>query len=127
VRVWDVDRGKQLPRSAPVSAGDALIGFGPDDSVLTYDTAKEQVRIHDLAGDGASSTLVVAVGPATSGWSTGSVHGHRLTVDTGAVRQTFDLRPDGQFRTLCAAAGRDYTRAERELLPEGTPARPPCS
>ncbi|MFD7530966.1 hypothetical protein ACFV8E_25765 [Streptomyces sp. NPDC059849] len=48
-------------------------------------------------------------------------------MDSGAVRQSFELRPEAQFRALCDAAGRDYTDAERELLPDGTPDEPPCS
>ncbi|WP_031112251.1 hypothetical protein, partial [Streptomyces sp. NRRL S-146] len=122
VRVWDVDRRRTLTGPAPATGNDALIGFGPGHSVVTSVFGKDVVRIHDLTDDEASGTLPVADGD----WVAGSVRNHRLTVDTGTLRQTFDLRPDEQFRTLCAAAGRDYTNAERQLLPEGTPAEPPC-
>ncbi|MFE2497169.1 trypsin-like peptidase domain-containing protein [Streptomyces scopuliridis] len=121
--VWDVDREKQLARGVPRSAADTLVGFGPGGSVITYLMAKKQIQIHDLMGDGASNTLSVA----GDDWRAGFVRGHTLTIDTGRLRQTFDLRPDAQFRTLCAAADRDYTEAERKLLPEGTPSKPPCS
>ncbi|WP_431047089.1 hypothetical protein ACQUSR_33380 [Streptomyces sp. P1-3] len=123
VRVWDVDRRKQLAHSALRSSNDTLLGFGPGGSVITYLSGKKQVQIHNLTGDGASDTLAVTDGD----WIAGFVHGHRLTLENGALRQTFDLRPDTQFRTLCAAAGRDYTKAERKLLPEGTPSKPPCA
>ncbi|MEW2512827.1 trypsin-like peptidase domain-containing protein [Streptomyces sp. NPDC046870] len=123
VRVWDVDRGRQLSGGALVSSLDALVGFGPDGSVITYVDAKHQVQIHDLAGDGTSATLAVS----GDEWTAGLVDGNRLIIDTGELRQTFDLRPETQFRTLCAAAGRDYTSAERELLPKGTPSKPPCA
>lgn len=126
VRVWDIDRRKRLARSAPSAADDILIGFGRGDSVLTFLSAKKQVQIYDRTGDGRSITLAVAVGDM-SYWTMGFVHGRYLTVDTGALRQTFDLSPDAQFRSLCAAVGRDYTRAERKLLPEGTPSKPPCA
>ncbi|WP_158102460.1 trypsin-like peptidase domain-containing protein [Streptomyces africanus] len=122
VRVWDLDRRKQLARSTPSTVGDILVGFGPGDSVVTYLSNKSRIQIHDLMGDGTSVTV-----PVAGDWTTGLVQGHRLTIDTGAVRQTFDLRPSTQFRTLCTAAGRDYTKAERKLLPEGTPSKPPCS
>ncbi|MFD8236207.1 trypsin-like peptidase domain-containing protein [Streptomyces sp. NPDC059696] len=122
VRTWDVDRRRTLHGGAPATGNDALIGFGPGHSVVTSVFSKDVVRIHDLTGDDASGMLPVADGD----WVTGSVRDHRLTVDTGTLRQTFDLRPDEQFRTLCAAAARDYTDAEKELLPEGTPAEPPC-
>jgi WD40 repeat protein len=123
VHVWDVDRGKRVAHSALRSGNDTLIGFGPDGSVVTHLHGKRQIRIDELTGEGSSYTLPVVA----DDWTAGDVRGHRLTVDTGSVRQTFDLRPDVQFRTLCAAAGRDYTDAERELLPEGTPSEPPCS
>ncbi|MFF5981058.1 hypothetical protein ACFY78_19640 [Streptomyces olindensis] len=122
VRVWDVDRRRALPGSAPATVLDALIGFGPGNSVLTAVYGKDVVRIHDLTDGGMSGTLPVADGE----WVAGYVRHQRLTVDTGILRQTFDLRPEEQFRTLCAAAGRDYTDAERRLLPEGTPSQPPC-
>ncbi|MFE3141435.1 trypsin-like peptidase domain-containing protein [Streptomyces scopuliridis] len=123
VMVWDVDRRKRLARSAPRASTDTLVGIGSGDSVVTYLSDKKQVQFYDLTGDGASGTLPVAGGA----WIAGFVKGHRLTIDTGRLRQTFDLRPDAQFRTLCAAADRDYTEAERKLLPEGTPSKPPCS
>ncbi|WP_148666608.1 nSTAND1 domain-containing NTPase [Streptomyces sp. MOE7] len=126
VRVWDVDRRKQSARSAPRSSADILVGFGPGDSVVTFLYAKKQIQIYDLTGDGAATTLTAAVGNS-SDWTVGFVHGPRLTIDNGALRQTFDLSPDAQFHTLCAAAGRDYTAAERKLLPEGTPSKPPCA
>ncbi|MEU9271748.1 hypothetical protein AB0E04_40955 [Streptomyces sp. NPDC048251] len=120
VGVWDVDRRKELARSAPRTSNDALVGFGPDDSIVMHRYEKHQLQFHGLAGDGTSYTLPVS----GNEWYTGFVRGHRLTVDTGRLRQTFDLRPDAQFRTLCAAAARDYTRAERKLLPDGAPSEP---
>jgi WD40 repeat protein/energy-coupling factor transporter ATP-binding protein EcfA2 len=122
VRVWDVDREKQLSDDVLVSTGDTLVGFGPGGSVVTYVSAKHQVSIHDLKRDGTSGTLAVS----GDEWTAGLVDDHRLTIDTGDLRQTFDLRPDAQFRALCAAASRDYTAAERKLLPDGAPSKPPC-
>ncbi|MEU5599229.1 trypsin-like peptidase domain-containing protein [Streptomyces sp. NPDC020298] len=126
VHVWDVDHRKQSARSAPRSASDILVGFGPGDSVVTFLYAKKQIQIYDLTGDGATTTLTAAVGNS-SDWTVGFVHGSHLTLDNGALRQTFDLSPDAQFRTLCAAAARDFTEAERKLLPEGTPSKQPCA
>ncbi|KMS74119.1 hypothetical protein ACM01_16030 [Streptomyces viridochromogenes] len=125
--VWDVDDRKKLARSAPGSIDDTLVGFGPGDSIVTYLADKVQVQIYDLTGDGATTTLAVEEKGLSNGWLSGFVHGPYLTIETGELRQTFDLRPDAQFRTLCAAVGRDYTKAERKLLPEGTPSNPPCA
>ncbi|MFH9613191.1 hypothetical protein ACH4MM_05420 [Streptomyces pratensis] len=126
IRVWDVDEQKQLPGSAPGPTDHALIGISNGDRVLTYHEG--EVTIHDLTDATASDTLHVP------GWPGGYVRGDRLTGSiTGEGerfsqhRLSFDLRPEEQFRALCAAAGRDYTKAERKLLPDGTPAQQPCA
>jgi WD40 repeat protein len=126
VHVWDVDDEKKLDRSAPRSTDDTLVGFGPGDSIVTYLADKVQIQIHDLTGDGASTTLAVEERDLSGGWLSGFVDGPYLTIETGDLRQTFDLRPDAQFRTLCVVAARDYTEDERRLLPKGTPPNPPC-
>lgn len=128
VRVWDVDRPKQSARSVPSSTGAQLVGFGPGNSIVTYHSEKKLIKIHALTGDDAPATLAVAAGDTVAGDVVAAfVRDQRLTLDTGDLRQSFDLRPDAQFRALCAAAGRDYTKAERKLLPDGTPSKPPCT
>ncbi|MFD3921464.1 trypsin-like peptidase domain-containing protein [Streptomyces sp. NPDC058595] len=126
VRVWDVDRGKQLSGSAPSSWDGYVVGVGAGDRVLTYKEGR--VTIHDLTDAGNSTTLNVP------DEAVASVRGNRLEVFLGGVqesftlrRRTFDLRPEAQFRALCDVAARDYTPAERELLPDGTPAQLPCT
>ncbi|GLY23030.1 trypsin-like peptidase domain-containing protein [Micromonospora sp. NBRC 101691] len=125
VRVWDVDGQKQLAGSASVPTSHALIGISTGDRVVTYNEGA--VTLHDLADASNSDTLHVLGQPEEY------MRGEHLTVvvrdgdETFRLRQlTVDLRPEVQFRTLCAVAGRDYTEAERELLPDGTPAQPPC-
>ncbi|WP_091245140.1 nSTAND1 domain-containing NTPase [Micromonospora matsumotoense] len=124
VRVWDVDGRKQLAGSAPVPGGDTLIGISKGDRVVTYREGTSisggEVTVHDLADASNSDTLHL------TGWEGGYLRGDHLTVVISGVEQTLDLRPEIQFRALCAAADRDYTRAERELLPDGTPTQPPC-
>ncbi|MGQ4459254.1 nSTAND1 domain-containing NTPase [[Kitasatospora] papulosa] len=126
VRVWDVDGRKQLPGSASGTANRHLIGISDKSQILTH--SNDQVTIHDLADAGNSTTLHVPNGAEAS------VRGSRLTVYLGGVqeeftlrRRTFDLRPEAQFRALCDVAARDYTSAERDLLPDGTPEQPPCA
>ncbi|MFC9163735.1 trypsin-like peptidase domain-containing protein [Streptomyces fungicidicus] len=126
VRVWDVDGRKQLPGSATGSWDGYVVGVGAGDRVLTY--SKGRVTIHNLADASDSATLNVPEGAVAS------VRGNRLEVFLEGVqgsftlrRRTFDLRPEAQFRALCDAVGRDYTPAERELLPDGTPEQPPCA
>ena len=124
--MWDVDRGKPLPGSATGSADGYMIGVGAGDRVLTYKEGR--VTIHDL-NDAENSTTLNVPEEAVA-----SVKGNRLEVLIGGVkesftlrRRTFDLRPEAQFRALCKVAARDYTPAERELLPDGTPEQPPCT
>ncbi|MFJ9660182.1 trypsin-like peptidase domain-containing protein [Streptomyces griseoflavus] len=126
VHVWDVDEGEELPGSASGSADGHLIGVADGNRVLT--SRGGQVTIHDLADAGNSTTMHL---PDTAA---AFVRGNRLTVYLGGVQQsftlrrrTFDLRPEAQFRALCEVAGRDYTPAERKLLPDGTPDQPPCA
>ena len=38
-----------------------------------------------------------------------------------------DLDADAWFRELCRVADRDFTSAEREILPDGTDTTRPCS
>ncbi|MEE1751389.1 nSTAND1 domain-containing NTPase [Streptomyces sp. SP18CS02] len=127
VRVWDVDRGKPSAGNVSGSSLNQLIGFGPDGSLVLHRADKGQLQIHHPT-DGSSVTLVVSEG--ITGEITDATarvtRGHRLLIDDGTRRRTFDLLPEPQFRALCAAAGRDYTKEERRLLPEGTPPGPPC-
>ncbi|MCX4632261.1 trypsin-like peptidase domain-containing protein [Streptomyces sp. NBC_01443] len=126
VRVWDVDRQERLRQEAPDPTGTHLIGFTPDGRLLTY--LDGLVKVHDLA-NGSFVTL------ATTEWKTEEItdtttqitRDHQLVIDNGEGRRAFNLRPEAQFRTLCAGAGRDYTKDERKLLPKGTPSEPPCS
>ncbi|MFI2764780.1 WD40 repeat domain-containing protein [Streptomyces echinatus] len=123
IRVWDVGHKKQSPHNVPFPGG-TLVGAGPGDRILTFLPDRKQIRIHDLTDGGdALATLPVPDGDRIGGF----IRGHHLTIENGSLRQTIDLRPDTQFNTLCAAAGRDYTSAERNLLPEGTPSKPPCA
>lgn len=128
VRVWDIDRRKQLPGRVSGSSRPQLIGFTPAGSLAMYVAEKGLLEIHDLSDD-SSVTLAIADGISeeiTQATTQITPDGH-LIVDNGRLRRRVDLRPESQFRTLCAAANRDYTKAERRLLPEGTPPKPPCS
>ncbi|MFE3149081.1 trypsin-like peptidase domain-containing protein [Streptomyces sp. NPDC059218] len=118
VRIWDVTKKKQSTRSVPWTADDRLVGLTSDGRVVALRDGG--LRFVDPGDHKNDFSLVTVSGLA-------HVDGHRLVVDSGAVRQSFDLRPEAQFRALCDAAGRDYTDAERELLPDGTPDEPPCS
>jgi WD40 repeat protein len=127
VRVWDVDRRKLLPEGVSRSSLNQLIGFGPDGSLVTHVADKGLLEIHDLT-HGSSVTLDATEGISEeiTNATARITRGYQLLIDNSTGRRTFDLRPEAQFRTLCAAVGRDYTKAERKLLPKGTPSGPPC-
>lgn len=118
VRIWDVPAGKQLARGLPwVNDRDGLVGLTRDGQVMVFRDG--QLHFVDPSHEGNKLSVPVMRGVIHAA-------GDRLVVDSGAVRQKFDLRPEAQFRHLCDAVGRDYTDAERGLLPEGTPDGPPC-
>ncbi|MFJ4771029.1 hypothetical protein ACIP88_18265 [Streptomyces uncialis] len=123
-RVWDVDRRKLLPQKVSGSTLTQLIGFTPDGRLVTY--LDGLVKVHDLA-NGSSVSLAVEKTDGVNNRTAQLTRKHQLVIDNGRGRSSFSLSPETQFRTLCAGAGRDYTQAERKLLPEGTPSGPPCS
>ncbi|MFI2114514.1 trypsin-like peptidase domain-containing protein [Streptomyces rubiginosohelvolus] len=124
VRVWDVDREKELEGGVRDVSGQ-LVGFGPGESMVMFNDSKDRVEIHRLTRDDVDVPLTVPVQGGDSAMS--SLRGDLLNVYSYAASQTFSLDPETQFRTLCAAVGRDYTSAERKLLPDGTPSEPPCA
>ncbi|MFJ2896072.1 AAA family ATPase [Streptomyces sp. NPDC087218] len=117
-RVWSVPSTK--PVAPPVSwkTEDQLAALTADGRVVAF----RDKRLHFIDPEESGNNLSMPIPP-------GLLHldGHRLTVESKGVKQSFDLRPEAQFRALCDAAGRDYTAAERKLLPDGTPGEPPCS
>ncbi|MFB7755776.1 trypsin-like peptidase domain-containing protein [Streptomyces sp. NPDC056121] len=117
-RVWDVPRKKQFTRIPWTNEKDSLVGLTQEGRVMVFRDG--HLRFIGPGSKGNDFSVPVMQGEV-------HVDGHQLVIDTGAVRQTFDLRPEVQFRTLCEAAGRDYTDAERRLLPQGTPDGPPCA
>ncbi|MEV7866574.1 hypothetical protein AB0P17_10810 [Streptomyces sp. NPDC088124] len=117
-RVWEVSSGKRSTPPVPWKPDDQLVGLTADGRLAVI----RDKRLHfiDPEDSGNNISMPVELGLYR-------LDGHRLTVESRGVRQNFDLRPEAQFRALCDAAGRDYTDAERKLLPDGTPDGPPCS
>ncbi|MFJ3876971.1 trypsin-like peptidase domain-containing protein [Streptomyces sp. NPDC090077] len=126
IPVWDVDAGRQLPDPVTVSISAELVGFGPDGTLLTWDEGT--LTIHDLA-HGTTVTAQVRL-PFPLEVNTGNAAitaAGQLLIEDGERARVLELDPDVQFRALCAAAARDYTPAERKLLPDGTPPGAPCT
>ncbi|MEV7585279.1 nSTAND1 domain-containing NTPase [Streptomyces erythrochromogenes] len=126
VPVWDVDTGRQLPGPLTVPTLTNLVGFGPGGTLVTWNA--KTLTVHDPARGTAVTTEVklaydIEVNTATAAITADG----RLLLEDGERARVLDLRPDVQFRALCAAAARDYTPAERKLLPDGTPSKAPCT
>ncbi|MCX4545933.1 trypsin-like peptidase domain-containing protein [Streptomyces sp. NBC_01565] len=121
LRQWEVPGGD--PAGRVMAAGDTditeLVGFGVDNTLIAYGRNRE-MQFWDL---GSGLLLVSHPVPVDRGFT---VRGEQLLIVGEGWYQDLDLRPQEMMKTLCAAAGRDYTPAERALLPPGTPAGPPC-
>ncbi|MFC6981980.1 hypothetical protein [Streptomyces cirratus] len=126
IPVWDVDAGKQLPDPVTVPTLTNLVGFGPDGTLLTW--GAKTLTVHDPAHGTAVTAEVKPVYSIDVNTANAAITADgRLLFEDGERARVLDLRPDAQFRALCAAAARDYTPAERRLLPDGTPSRAPCA
>ncbi|MBC2904719.1 trypsin-like peptidase domain-containing protein [Streptomyces cupreus] len=127
VKIWKVDR----PRAGDVrirsTFDEEIIGFGPDDTLL-----------FSAAGNGPEESADLDIFSIKTGHLLASVSvpekvgtawqqpGKELAWLTATGRLSISLNPDTWFRTLCTAAGRDFTKAEKQLLPAGADASPPC-
>ncbi|MFI0819066.1 trypsin-like peptidase domain-containing protein [Streptomyces sp. NPDC021098] len=124
VRVWDVDQGTVLDKTLPIGANDDLVGFAARDRLVTQGMSAFEPRFTvwdvDTGGSVAEFPYLSKMRAATVG------DGRLLTMGDGWFQAT-DLDPDRAFRRLCAAVGRDFTAAERRLLPPGAPRDAPCS
>ncbi|GAA2801854.1 trypsin-like peptidase domain-containing protein [Streptomyces showdoensis] len=121
VRFWDVETGRRTGR--PLATADRftrLIGFGPDGVFLTTGPDGDP-RVWDL-GTG----LLLADLPLPAGLGI-SLQGSRLLAAGDGWHQAVDLRPEEMAKALCRSGlDRDFTEAERALLPEGAEGGPPC-
>ncbi|WP_327246782.1 WD40 repeat domain-containing protein [Streptomyces sp. NBC_01320] len=120
---WDVDAGKEVGRALAAAGAHLsdLIGFGPRDTLVTLgsDTVYE-VQFWDL-----ESGLLLTSHP--TGRPLGiTVRDHRLMIAGRDWYQNLDLLSDAIADTLCAGVGRDFTPAERALLPAGSRRSGPC-
>ncbi|MFJ9647643.1 trypsin-like peptidase domain-containing protein [Streptomyces sp. NPDC101206] len=121
LRQWEVSGGAPAGRAIAAGGADVveLVGFGAKDTLITFGRDYE-MQFWDLG-----SGLLLASHPVPSDLGF-TLRGERLLIAGDGWYQDLDLRPREMMRTLCTAAGRDYTPAERALLPSGTPRTPPC-
>jgi WD40 repeat protein len=122
VRVWNVDRGTALNKPLPIGDDDGLVGFSGRDRLVTQSAADDRFTVWNLDTGGSVAEL-----PFLSKMLTVTVGDGRLLTLGDGWFQTMDLDPDRAFRRLCATVGRDFTAAERKLLPPGAPRDAPCS
>jgi len=122
ITVWDVDARHRIhdPIAVPPDMG-GLVGFGPGGTLLFGQDKSSTLQIWHLPDHRLLGTAAIpAVGTAR-------LRGDTLILPTRTADWTLRLDPAAWFTDLCHAAARDYTEAERKLLPPGAAAEPPCS
>ncbi|MFF5972114.1 trypsin-like peptidase domain-containing protein [Streptomyces sp. NPDC012769] len=123
LRRWNVDPG--TPARPPLALGEGkirLVGLGPDDLLVTDDPViPGGTRFWDLRTGRLLTDLPLAAPLGVT------VQGHRFLAAGDGWFVDLDLRPGEMTKALCAGAlARDFTAAERDLLPPGAPRTPPC-
>ncbi|MFC8508392.1 trypsin-like peptidase domain-containing protein [Streptomyces sp. NPDC057411] len=121
LRRWNVDTGR--PAAPPLSTGDGytqLIGQGPGGLLVTSGPSGDP-RVWDPSTGRLLAELPL---PAHLGLT---VHGASLLAAGDGWYQALDLRPEEMAKALCRnGLDRDFTAAERALLPPGADTAPPC-
>ncbi|GAA2411330.1 hypothetical protein GCM10010420_45300 [Streptomyces glaucosporus] len=116
---WDVDRGRRTGRPFGIGDLDVPIGHGHDGMLAVLGGEAGL----DLRDPGTGDTIASLSGPV---FLDAVIRGHRLIIAGADGYQELDLRGEKMFEHLCAAVGRDFTGAEKDLLPDGAPgALPP--
>ncbi|MFD7981037.1 trypsin-like peptidase domain-containing protein [Streptomyces sp. NPDC059071] len=122
LRRWDAEKG--TPARPPLALGDEgarLVGLGPGELLVTVDPVTGDTRFWDL-GTGRLLTDLPLAAPLGV-----RIQGTRLLAAGDGWFLDLDLRPGEMTKALCAGAlARDFTAAERDLLPPGAPRNPPC-
>ncbi|QKW23274.1 hypothetical protein HUT16_33045 [Kitasatospora sp. NA04385] len=120
IRQWDIDSGTPLPGGADaITSTEKPFGYAPGNRLITKDVSN--LRFWDLASGTRIALLDV---PLQLGVR---VIGDRLVIAGEVWYQDLDLRPERMARALCRGAARDFTAAERALLPAGAPGDAPCA
>ncbi|MBM9506287.1 S1 family peptidase [Actinacidiphila acididurans] len=98
----------------PVPAGDvySLVGFTPDGYLMSVQGSTLQIWRWDAPTEIADLTV-----PDDIRWY---IHGPTSQAVTAAGSLPLPLTPTQWRTTLCTAANRPFTRAERQLLPSGS-------
>ncbi|MFJ7071052.1 trypsin-like peptidase domain-containing protein [Streptomyces sp. NPDC101115] len=120
---WNADKGTPVRPPLALGAGKPrLVGLGPDDVLVTDDPViPGDTRLWDL-GTGRLLTDLPLAAPLGV-----RIQGSRFLAAGDGWFLDLDLRPDEMTKALCAGAlARDFTAAERDLLPPGAPRTPPC-
>ncbi|MGW3076122.1 nSTAND1 domain-containing NTPase [Kitasatospora sp. NPDC001132] len=119
-RHWDVESGtlKERPITSAAADQNVPLALGPGGRLITYNL--NALQFWEAPAGTLTATMPLSHQLAVL------VVDNRLLVAGDGWFQDLDLRPDEMARSLCAAVARDFTPAERALLPAGTPGGPPC-
>jgi WD40 repeat protein len=124
--VWDVETGRPVRPPFPART-QSVLGITGDGYVLADpapDGGGNRLELWDVARGEVSGTLAV---PALSDpVEDGSDSVDRLTLSSPAGPFTLRTTAPGWVDHLCGLMDREFTDAERVLLPPGSDASPPC-
>jgi WD40 repeat protein/energy-coupling factor transporter ATP-binding protein EcfA2 len=127
--VWDIDNGHKVSEIAAPDPQVAIVGFGPHDTLVTVTQSASYeapvARIWDLAGHRLLASVPAPI-PNLEHIHHWTIHDDRLIAHLNGYELSIPLNADTAFTQLCRSAARDFTRAERQLLPAGADHTPPC-
>lgn len=120
VERWDTATGKIIP--APVAIPWApIVELTPNGLMVAgWTSAKVQIL------DAERGTLVNARLPGSEARTWVARTGNTLLIITDNGLLTLNLDREHMLDRLCAISDRDFTEAERKMLPPGADATPPC-
>ncbi|MFI6060595.1 hypothetical protein [Streptomyces sp. NPDC051286] len=123
LRSWDADRGTRVGRAIALG-NESLpntVGFDQGRAV-TEEQAGDALRFWDLQ----KGELVAELHSTLIGRGDAVVSDGRIVVAGEGWYLALDLRGREMAEQLCRAVARDFTEAEKEMLPQGVPEEAPC-
>jgi hypothetical protein len=96
--VWRTDDVAAGPRLVPTVPGDGLLGFTPDDSLVTV-TAGPGQEAKLWSADKGKQLMTLSAPADGAGWQ---LQGDVLTNHAKGLSRSLELNPDRWFGRLCA-------------------------
>ncbi|HET6532444.1 MAG TPA: hypothetical protein VFH03_17800, partial [Actinoplanes sp.] len=97
--VWRTDDAAAGGRAVPTVAGDVLLGFTPDDNLVTLTTGGAAPEAKLWSADRGKQLMTLTAPADGSGWQ---LRGDTLTNRAEGLTRTLELDPGRWFERLCA-------------------------